>query len=220
MSPAAWTASASTHISIQKPTPSTFTRLRSAAQATRRTSCPSPKPRPPAKWLICQSGSGHYLSSMITLLLHLLRLLPFLFGGHRQLAIENLALRHQLSVYKRTTTQPKLRTTDRLFWIGLTRVWAGWRQSLVFVTPDTVLRWQRRRFREYWTQLSALMAGRPLVTVAQEIGWRGVVRERGDDLRREFPSRGCPSSKLIRPASRPSSNVKRQHPRTKLHLAR
>jgi putative transposase len=71
----------------------------------------------------------------------------------------NLALRHQLSVYKRTTTRPKLRTTDRLFWIGLARVWAGWRQSLVIVTPDTVLRWQRRRFREHWAKLS----GRPTV---------------------------------------------------------
>ena len=51
---------------------------------------------------------------MITLLLHVLRLLPFLFGGHRQLAVENLALRQQLAVYKRTTARPKLRTTDRL----------------------------------------------------------------------------------------------------------
>jgi hypothetical protein len=96
---------------------------------------------------------------MITLLLHLFRLLPFLFGGHRQLAIENLALRHQLSVYKRTMMQPKLRTTDRLFWVGLARIWAGWRQSLVIVTPDTVLRWQRCRFREHWAKLS----GRPTV---------------------------------------------------------
>jgi hypothetical protein len=85
---------------------------------------------------------------MITLLLHVLRLLPFLFGGHRQLAVENLALRQQLAVYKRTTARPKLRTTDRLFWVGLARVWAGWRQPLVIVTADTVLRWQRRRFRE------------------------------------------------------------------------
>src|SRR5438105_4058166 len=91
---------------------------------------------------------------MITLLLHVLRLFPFLCGGHRQLALENLALRHQLAVYKRTTTRPKLRTTDRLFWVWLARVWAEWRQPLVIVTPDTVLRWQRRRFREYWTQLS------------------------------------------------------------------
>ena len=44
---------------------------------------------------------------MITLLLHLLRDLPFLFGGHRQLALENLALRQQLAVYRRTVTRPR-----------------------------------------------------------------------------------------------------------------
>ena len=99
---------------------------------------------------------------MISLLLHLLRLLPFLFGGHRRLALENLALRQQLAVYKRTVTRPPLRRSDRLFWVGLARAWAGWKQSLVIVTPDTVLRWQRRRFREYWTQLSRRpTAGRP-----------------------------------------------------------
>ncbi len=37
---------------------------------------------------------------MISTLLHLLRLCPFLCGGHRQLALENLALRQQLAVYK------------------------------------------------------------------------------------------------------------------------
>src|SRR5262245_40647227 len=72
---------------------------------------------------------------MITLLLHLLRLLPFLFGGHRQLALENLALRQQLAVFKRAIILPPLRRTDRLFWIGLARIWTGWRQALVIVTP-------------------------------------------------------------------------------------
>jgi len=37
---------------------------------------------------------------VISTLLHLLRLFPFLCGGHRQLAIENVALRHQLAVYR------------------------------------------------------------------------------------------------------------------------
>src|SRR6266404_2684699 len=94
---------------------------------------------------------------MVTLLLHLLRLLPVLCGGHRQVALENLALRHQLAVYKKTVTRPKLRSSDRLFWVALSRAWAGWRQALVIVTPNTVLRWQRLRFREHWTKLS----GRP-----------------------------------------------------------
>jgi putative transposase len=67
-------------------------------------------------------------------------------------------------VFKGAAARPKLRTTDRLFWVGLARVWAGLRQPLVIVTPDTVLRWQRRRFREYWTKLSGRpTGGRPSV---------------------------------------------------------
>jgi len=101
---------------------------------------------------------------MITLLLHLLRLLPFLFGAHRHVALENLALHHQLAVYKKTVTRPKVRRSDRLFWVALSRMWAGWRQALVIVSPNTVLRWQRRRFCEHWTKLSVRpIAGRPPV---------------------------------------------------------
>src|SRR2546426_2894709 len=96
---------------------------------------------------------------MITLMLRLLRLLPFFVGGHCHLALENLALRQQLDVYKRTMARPLLRRTDRLFWVVLARVWTGWRRPLVIVTPNTVLRWQRRRFREYWTKLSARPTG-------------------------------------------------------------
>ena len=53
--------------------------------------------------------------SMISTLLHLFRLLPFLCGGHCQLALENVTLHHQLAVYKRTVSRPKLRSRDRLF---------------------------------------------------------------------------------------------------------
>jgi putative transposase len=101
---------------------------------------------------------------MITTLLHVLRLFPFLCGGHRQLALENLALRQQLAVYKRTAKRPKLRSSERLFWVCLSKVWTGWRAPLVIVAPDTVLRWQRRRFRLHWTKLSGRpTGGRPPV---------------------------------------------------------
>ena len=102
---------------------------------------------------------------MVTLLLHLLRLLRLLCGGHRQVALENLALRHQLAVYKKMVNRPKLLGSDRLFWVALSSVWAGWRQALLIVSPNTALRWQRRRFREYWARLSArAVAGRPRVS--------------------------------------------------------
>ncbi len=71
--------------------------------------CPSPKPRPADKRLILWLWSGDNRGPMISALLHLLRLLPFLCGGSRELALEDLALRQQLAVYKRTTNRPKLR---------------------------------------------------------------------------------------------------------------
>ena len=102
---------------------------------------------------------------MITLLLHLLRLLPVLCGGQQQLALENLALHHQLAVYKKTAARPKLRSSDRLFWAWLSRMWTGRRGALVIVAPETVLRWQRRRFREHWPKLSGRpIGGRPPVS--------------------------------------------------------
>jgi len=52
---------------------------------------------------------------MVSTLLHLLRLFPFLCGGARHLALENVALRQQLAVYKRTASRPQLRRSDRLF---------------------------------------------------------------------------------------------------------
>jgi putative transposase len=53
---------------------------------------------------------------------------------------------------------------DRLFWAVLASVWTGWQKALVIVSPDTVLRWQRRRFREYWTRLSRRpTGGRPRI---------------------------------------------------------
>jgi hypothetical protein len=74
---------------------------------------------------------------VITLLLQLLRLFPFLIGGHRQVALENLALRQQLAVDKRLTPRPKLRPADRLFWAALARVWTGWRRALASTPSAT-----------------------------------------------------------------------------------
>src|SRR5919106_1452158 len=68
---------------------------------------------------------------MITLMLRLLRLLPLLCGAHRDVALENLALRHQLAVYKKMVSRPRLRRSDRVFWVALSRVWAGWIKALV-----------------------------------------------------------------------------------------
>ncbi len=67
-----------------------------------------------------------------------------------QLALENLALRQQLTVLRRSIKRPKLRAADRIFWVLLARVWNGWRSSLAIVNPDTVIRWHRMGFKLFW----------------------------------------------------------------------
>ena len=61
----------------------------------------------------------------------------------RALVLENLALRHQLAVLQRTAPRPRLRPSDRVFWVLLARLWHGWAEVVAIVQPETVIRWQR-----------------------------------------------------------------------------
>jgi hypothetical protein len=53
-------------------------------------------------------------------------------------SLENVALRHQLAVLQRSVGRARLRRWDRLVWVGLSQLWAGWRASLLIVQPATV----------------------------------------------------------------------------------
>jgi putative transposase len=64
--------------------------------------------------------------------------------------MENLALRQQLAVLKRSAKRPRLRQRDRIFWVWLRRLWKGWQSCLVVVQPETVVKWHRQGFRLYW----------------------------------------------------------------------
>jgi hypothetical protein len=61
--------------------------------------------------------------------------------------------------------RPKLTASDRLFWTGLSGVWAAWRSALVIVRPDTVIAWHRKAFRLLWTwKIHHGRSGRPKVS--------------------------------------------------------
>lgn len=108
-----------------------------------------------------------------------------LLSDRGRLAAENLALRQQLAVLKHANPRPKLGRRDRIFWVWLARLWAGWRSALVIVKPETVIGWHRQGFRLYWRwKARAGPAGRPRVT--QEI--RDLIRR----MARENPLWGAP----------------------------
>jgi len=78
------------------------------------------------------------------------------------LALENLALRQQLAIMKRSSKRPQLRPRDRLFWVVLSWFWSGWQEALIVVKPDTVVRWHRKGFKLFWRYKSRRRGpGRP-----------------------------------------------------------
>ncbi len=77
-----------------------------------------------------------------------------LFHARRNLLVENLVLRQQLAALKRRHPRPRLGVMDKLFWVAVRRFWSQWKQALIVVTPETVVRWHRAGFRLYWGLLS------------------------------------------------------------------
>ena len=102
-----------------------------------------------------------------------------------RLAIENLALRQQLAVYKQSVKRPKLRPRDRIFWVWLSRLWSNWRSAISIVQPETVIGWHRRGFKLYWRWKSRNgKPGRP--PVSRDV--RDLIRR----MSRENPRWGAP----------------------------
>ena len=105
----------------------------------------------------------------------------------RVLALENLALRHQIGVLKRSLGKRRLQLglADRGLWATLSRVFRGWEQALAIVQPATVIGWHRAGFKRFWTRKSrAGKPGRPLVDHAI----RGLIRK----MSRANPTWGSP----------------------------
>jgi transposase InsO family protein len=78
--------------------------------------------------------------------------------------LENLLLRHQLTVLTRPTRSRRrvgFRRLDKRMWVLVRRLRRDWRRHLVVVTPDTVVRWHRAGWRLYWRWRSRSPGGRP-----------------------------------------------------------
>ena len=98
------------------------------------------------------------------------------------LLLEWIALRHQIAVLERSgTRRPCFRRWDRLFGILFSRWWPQWRDSLIIVQPETVLRWRRDGWSTLWRYRSRgrWRGGRP--RISREIRHL-IVRMAGDNF--------------------------------------
>ncbi|MGA1982946.1 MAG: integrase core domain-containing protein [Acidobacteriaceae bacterium] len=76
------------------------------------------------------------------------------FRSRRSLLLEILALRQQLGSLRAKYPHPRLTPADRFFWMVLRTCWSSWKEALVIVQPETVVRWHQAGFKMYWTWLS------------------------------------------------------------------
>ncbi len=84
------------------------------------------------------------------LVVHLLTVIRALVADRSRLAMENLLLRQQINILKRGAKRARLKDSDRVFWVGIRRIFKEWKEHLVVVKPETVIRWHRNGFRYYW----------------------------------------------------------------------
>ena len=110
------------------------------------------------------------------------------------LVAENALLRHQLAVLRRSGKRPRCTTADRALLVLLASRVHAWRQALLIIQPETLLRWHRELFRRSWHRRSraAAPAHRPplapeTITLIKEMAatnrlW-GAERIRGELLK-------------------------------------
>ena len=80
-----------------------------------------------------------------------------------ELIAENALLRQQLIVLERQVKHPTFTPLDRGLVVMLASRLPHWRQALLIVQPDTLLRWHRRGFKLFWRHKSQGQARHPRI---------------------------------------------------------
>jgi hypothetical protein len=70
------------------------------------------------------------------------------------LALENAALRQQLTIYQKSQKRTRLRIGDRTFGFVPRRLRSGWERALIVVRPETANAWHRLGLKLFWRRRS------------------------------------------------------------------
>jgi len=103
---------------------------------------------------------------MYVVVCRLFELVVLLGRRERSKELEILVLRHELSILRRQTGQPRFESSDRLLLAALSRVLPRRSWQAFIVRPETLLRWHRRLVANHWTY-SHRRHGRP--PIAREV---------------------------------------------------
>lgn len=88
-----------------------------------------------------------------------------LFMSRTRLQIENLYLRKQLEIVTRSSHRIKVKKSEKVFLILGSKILRNWKEHLVIVKPETLIKWHRERFKLFWKRKSKWKGGRKRVDV-------------------------------------------------------
>jgi putative transposase len=74
--------------------------------------------------------------------------------GRPELVLENAFLRQQVIALSREKKRPPLTNQDRRLLVLLARWLPSWKDALLIVQPDTLIRWHRELFKVIWRRKS------------------------------------------------------------------
>ncbi len=80
-----------------------------------------------------------------------------------ELVAENALLRQQLIILRRRVKRPACTRADRMLLVLLARAVRTWKQALLIVQPETLLRWHRQGFRLFWKYKSRVAPSKPKI---------------------------------------------------------
>ncbi len=95
----------------------------------------------------------------------LLAIIINFFKLRTQLQLENLFLRKQLEILCRPPKRVSIKKSDRVFFSLTKRLLNNWRNNLVIVKPETVIKWHRQGFKLFWKIKSKQKGGRQKVDI-------------------------------------------------------
>ena len=94
-----------------------------------------------------------------------------------ELIAENALLRQQLIILKRQVKRPACTKRDRILLLLLARSVRAWKQPILIIQPETLLRWHRELFRLYWKRRSKASSYKPKVAAETSALIREMARE-------------------------------------------
>src|SRR5271167_5285987 len=115
------------------------------------------------------------LQIVVRLLADLIALTAFAFRRRRATAAEILVLRRQIALYKERGIKPRRIDSVTRISLALLSRFFDWREALVVVRPETMIRWHRAGWKLFWRLKSR--PGRPPIPKQLQALIRRMARE-------------------------------------------